>query len=228
MNEEEIVNEKPKDKKVDAKKVGEEAKKPKEKKFGAVKQVDEEETITEKPKEKSAEPEEKKADEPKKKTTEVKRKSIGEKKPKKAEDEPKIESIDEPDFIKADGVADDDLKPASKPSSRRGSKKEKSPEKITPSIEVHVCFATKTMSFALINRHLHTMKFIHNPIRTQQMHLHNLVPKIYIFIVIIYVSCFMFNLYLFHVKMIGSCRRAQTKIKGHQKERGEFTCSLSM
>lgn len=121
--------------------------------------VDEEETVTEKPKEKSAEPEEKpkakkigvkeKSAEPEeqkteeekpkaKKTTEVKRKSIGEKKPKKAE-EP-IESVDEPDHIQVDTVNEDDLKPASKPSSRRGSKKEKSPEKTTPSIEVYVKF----------------------------------------------------------------------------------------
>lgn len=100
-----------------------------------MKQIDEEEIITEKPKEKSAEPEPEK-----KKVPEVKRKSIGEKKPKKAEEEPKIESIDEPDFAKADGVTEDDVK---KPASRRGSKKEKSPEKTTPSIEVHYCFATQ-------------------------------------------------------------------------------------
>lgn len=163
-----------------------EVKKPKDKKFGAVKQVDEEEIVTEKPKEKSAEPEEKpkakkigakekspEADEQKpdeekpkaKKTTEAKRKSIGEKKAKKAE-EP-VESIDEPDHIQAHTVNEDDLKPASKPSSRRGSKKEKSPEKITPSIEVYAKFV-KQMSFAWSIAPLTLSKFSHNTkIQTQ-------------------------------------------------------------
>lgn len=109
-----------------------EDKKPKEKKIGAKKTVDEEETITEEPKEKSAEPEEKL----KKKSTEVKRKSIGEKKPKKDEERPTVESVDEPDNIQIDNdVNENDLKPASKPSSRRGSKKDKSPEK---TIEVYL------------------------------------------------------------------------------------------
>lgn len=104
----------------------EEEKKPREKKIGAKKTVDEEETVTEEPKEKSAEPEEK----PKKKATEAKRKSIGEKKPKKDEEKPTVASVDEPDNIQIDNdVNENDLKPASKPSSRRGSKKDKSPEK---------------------------------------------------------------------------------------------------
>lgn len=106
--------------------------------------VEQEEFITEpeeKPKGKSAEPEEK----PKaKKTTEVKRKSIGEKKPKKVDEPIVIESIDEPDNVKVDNnIIEDDLKPTSKPSSRRGSKKEKSPEKTTPSIEVYAGYIVR-------------------------------------------------------------------------------------
>lgn len=123
-----LVDEKPKERSVEPE---EEPKKVKDKKVAAKKLVDEEEKITEKPKEKSVEPEEK----PKKKTTEAKRRSIGEKKPKEGE-KPAVESVDETDHIQVDNVNEDDVKPASKPSSRRGSKKEKSPEKTAPSIEV--------------------------------------------------------------------------------------------
>lgn len=83
-----------------------------------------------------------------------KRRSIGEKKPKKAEEPEQIElSIDEPDHIQVDGVKENDLKPSSKPSSRRGSKKEPSPEAKT--IEVYTLLTATEMALPkLFHRHL--------------------------------------------------------------------------
>lgn len=97
--------------------------KPKTKKIGAKKTEDNEET--------SEQPEEVKK---------PKRKSIGDgKKSKISVEKPVPESIDVPDNVNnavdIDVINEDDLKP-SKSSSRRSSKKEKSPEKVTPSIEV--------------------------------------------------------------------------------------------
>lgn len=104
----------------------------KDEKVSAVKTVDEE-TFPEKEAEKLATPDEK----PKK------RRSIGEKKPKKADEPEKIEpSIDEPDHVQVDTVNENDLKPSSKPTSRRGSKKEPSPEPKT--IEVYTALAAKS------------------------------------------------------------------------------------
>lgn len=100
----------------------------KDEKVSAVKTVD-----TEEEPEKLATPDEK----PKK------RRSIGEKKPKKADEPEKIEpSVDEPDHVQVDTVNENDLKPSSKPTSRRGSKKEKSPEPKT--IEVYTWLAPKS------------------------------------------------------------------------------------
>lgn len=191
----------------------EEDKKPKEKKFGAKKTVDEEETVTEKPKEKSAEPEEK----PKKKAAEVKRKSIGEKKPKK--DVPEVESIDEPDHIKVDDVNENDLKPASKPSSRRGSKKEKSPEKtIEVYLTTHVEYVDRKFKLDFDQSPLTHENFTHNPllkckINTTNQAIHYIVTDSSLFCV--------------ENPILGS-RRREAKGKGREKTSRSkyFPCSL--
>lgn len=114
-----------------------EDKKPsKDEKVSAVKTVEtEEEALSDKEAEKLATPDEK----PKK------RRSIDEKKPKKQEPEKIEPSVDEPDHIQVDTVNENDLKPSSKPSSRRGSKKETSPEPKT--IEVQTLLAATEMAF---------------------------------------------------------------------------------